>query len=261
MHVSHALKPLQDMFIQPVVNLTRQLQNGQRRSRAVSTAARYDGMVPEPQVPGGPPLLPAYLLLRPSIHFLRLVHEWGLQREMGLLFDAVRSPSSPATASRWHLHPAFLALGPSCSGAACFSSPHQPLGSAAPREHRAHGAACVSRWRSRRGLRPGAGLVPVVCGRLGRVDRPPAAIADPVRHHERSRVYQQRPQGRRQHRQQHQPAAARPQQRGALRRRRLAHHTLRRWPRRRQQLVAVGRRPRPRYQVAQRMHARVEGPL
>lgn len=76
-----------------MANLMRKLQRRQPRQQR--------GGMP-PNIPSGPndalvavprltePLLAAYHLLRPSMHFMHVVHEWGLHEEMWCIFDAVR---------------------------------------------------------------------------------------------------------------------------------------------------------------------------
>lgn len=77
------------MSIQPVTNLVRRMR-GRARGQATPGNDRNDSLVVAPQLSGPGRLLAAYHLLRPSMHFMRLVHEWGLLDQMWSLFDAVR---------------------------------------------------------------------------------------------------------------------------------------------------------------------------
>eukprot|EP00892_Ulva_mutabilis_P005726 jgi/Ulvmu1/3525/UM163_0006.1 len=90
-----------DMYVQPVRNLMRMMERGGKGPRRLDPGVCHNGRVSEPPQDvtnnngrraggSGTPLLPAYHLLRPSVHFLQIVHEWGLHQEMGLIFDVIR---------------------------------------------------------------------------------------------------------------------------------------------------------------------------
>lgn len=83
---------MQELSIQPVMNLTRMGPNAANRPAQGQQDTRDDNRVTVAQH-GRPQtlLLPAYRLLRPSMHFMQTAHRWGLLHEMWRLFDAVRS--------------------------------------------------------------------------------------------------------------------------------------------------------------------------